>query len=460
MHFSFIAQAKHGAAVRLAEGGRLDDVLSFRRSRTRIVFSASSIMNNVPKEKNSLVFCSCFVKMIGDKRDILTETLIDTLTPLIYEGILAEPCEKAFRYEARYAEASRKDKDLKNPGFDHLFQFFLLDFKKMSSSKIDDETKRIRTNSDSAEFFDDLIRAVVKSHITVLKCTVIDGDIIKDKFHETIDINLFIHKSYNEAINLIFYNPKLFYREVEFQKNGVDDLNYITYQMKCNKEMIFSHIKAGIKKALRKILPMRQILNEYLTIDLCDVNQNYMETIKNMVIAELQTQQKTQTNLLEDDNPDKFSVLGNDNGYDLNALIYGRNMEDTQVEQQKQIIFVTNPLPTAVAHQPSLSENQEKHSEEVREVKLIDIDPKIMSAINSIKGPHGKAASGKAVSEKIAEKPLEEKVIVHNEKPISEKAVSEKKNEPQEINIVRKLPDINEKNDNQLSEATDFGKKN
>lgn len=405
----------------------------------------------VPTQTNNLAFCSCFVKMIGDKRDIETELLIDTLVPLIYEGILAEPCKKAFDYEERYAEASRKDKDLKNPGFDHLFQFFLLDFKKMSSSKIDDETKRIRNNSECAEFFDDLIRSVVQQHIAVLKCTVIDGEVIKDKFHETIDINLFIHKCYNESIKLIFYNPKLFYREVEFQKNGVDDPNHITYQMKCNKEMIFNHIEKGIKKALRKILPMRQILNESLNIDMNKVNQNYMETIKNMVLAELQTQQKTQINLLEDENPDRLGgVLGNE--YDLDALIFGRKIEDTQVEQPKPVVFVAPPVTGNTAlPQPSLSE---KPVEEVREVKHVDVDPKIMSVINSIKGPNGRAAS-----EKVAEKPAEEKAVPVNEKPLSEKVVSEKKNEAPEINIVRKLPDANERNDARLSEVTDFGKK-
>jgi hypothetical protein len=55
IYLSHIAQTKHGVAVRLTKGGRLDDVLSFRRSRTRREKLAEFFSASVEVEKVNIL---------------------------------------------------------------------------------------------------------------------------------------------------------------------------------------------------------------------------------------------------------------------------------------------------------------------------------------------------------------------------------------------------------------------
>ena len=293
--------------------------------------------NNDIKNKNR-TFCSCLVKMVGDAGQRYTDFLMATLVPLIYEGILIEPCMKAFEYLERYDEASKENKNVNTPSFDELFQYFLRDFKKMSNTKIDDETRRIRTNSQCAEFFDDLIRAVVKSHITILRCSSRDSETIKGNHHESVDINLFIHKCYIESIKFLFYSPKLFYREIEFQKNGVEDMNFITLQIRTNKEIIFGHIKTGIQNALMQILPMRHIISDYLNTDLDRLNDEYVTEIRDMVANELHKRQPQSNgiNLLEEGSDKMFD------DYNLDDLIFERKRGEKKTMNKPIYSLQTN----------------------------------------------------------------------------------------------------------------------
>lgn len=177
--------------------------------------------------------------MEKDTSDIYTDLLINILVPLIYEGFQTV-YEKASEYEKRYEEETKKHKDVINPGIDALFQHFVMAFKKWNSSIINDETNRIRNESRCGFFddLDDLLRTVVKSHIT------------PNRRFETVDTNAFVYNCYIESAKIIYNNPKLFYGEFEFQKNDINDSSQIAYQMKNNKKTVFNHIKTGIKNAL------------------------------------------------------------------------------------------------------------------------------------------------------------------------------------------------------------------
>ena len=111
-----------------------------------------------------------FEKTIVEAKDIYTEYLINVIQPLIYEGFHSI-YEKAVTLEKTYTDASKIDPNVKNPGVLILFQHFLLGIDKLNDGLIDEESKRIRDNSRCADIFDDLIKAVVKSHIIVLTYT-------------------------------------------------------------------------------------------------------------------------------------------------------------------------------------------------------------------------------------------------------------------------------------------------
>lgn len=409
-------------------------------------------------------FCSCFVKSIGDARDIYTDLLINVLVPLVYEGFQTV-YEKASEYEKRYEEEAKKHKDVTNPGIDALFQHFVMASKKWNSSMVNDETKRIRNGSQCAEFFDDLIRAVVKSHITILKCTTDKSDLIPDKFHETVDIDGFIHKCYIESAKFIYNNPKLFYGELDFQKNDIKNSSQIAYQMRNNRETVFCHIKTGIKNALREILPLKQILHEFLNNDLDKTNKEYIENVKNLVIEDLyEHKDKFVDNLFD-------AGKGHNNEYDLdldvNELIYGRREQDTQFEQiptkPPETITMAPPPQQIVGGELDQKKQQNDQAviEMMRNVKKIDqLDfiPKNPPAVNQT------GVNPSAVNQQNASQPnviSEKNVVAPNDKISSEKPKTltpEKKAEPVNngggINIVRKLKDINANHFNDSPNST------
>jgi hypothetical protein len=262
----------------------------------------------------------CFGKAIVDSKDIYTDYLINILTPLIHEG-LCEIYNKAILYENQYMVKSKKDPSVVNPGLCKIFQHLLSLFKDMNNINISEETKRVRTNCGYADIFDDLIRAVIKSHIAVMTCTAKESKLIQTKYHETIDINNFVHKCYIEGIRLLFDNPRLF-------DNTLSDEN----EIKKNNNIIQNCIKHGIKNAIKQILPMKQILGEYLDGNVENIFTEHMQRLKDMLMKELYSEIKknnnNNVNLLEDsDNSNKFESERYE--FDLEKFITKRKKEDT-----------------------------------------------------------------------------------------------------------------------------------
>jgi hypothetical protein len=227
----------------------------------------------------------CFGKAIVDAKDIYTEYLLNALTPLIFEG-LNDLFLQAQKYDKNALEKEKKDSNFKNPGINLFFQHLLSLFKDMNNINLEDETNRIKNASGCAEIFDDLIKAVIKSHILVLTCTSKESKLINEtKFHENININTFIHKCYIESIKFIHEMPELFIQ---------------MYHDKNNKQQqtIYFYIKLGIKNAIKQVLPMRQILEEFLNNNYEEIYISHMEKIKKMLLESKQNTENN-TNLLE-----------------------------------------------------------------------------------------------------------------------------------------------------------------
>ena len=63
--------------------------------------------------------------------------------------------------------------------------------------------------------FDDLVKAVIKSNIVLLTFSTSNkqSDLVNNKYHETIDVNDFVHKCYIESARVIYNNPQLFWHD-------------------------------------------------------------------------------------------------------------------------------------------------------------------------------------------------------------------------------------------------------
>ncbi len=173
---------------------------------------------------------------------VYTNYLINILSPLIYEGI-----------KNIYIKAQETEKKIKNNTNNNnvlkIFQSYLKGINSISSFKIESETNRIRNSIDSSScIFDELVKAVVKSNISMLS----NSDDKYNDYHEKVNINIFIHNCYKECARCFFNYPELFWHcfcPIEIKKNQREALNIID---NC------------IKLAVQKLLPMKLLINDYL----------------------------------------------------------------------------------------------------------------------------------------------------------------------------------------------------
>ena len=204
-----------------------------------------------------------FEKNVVEIKNEYTNFLINIMTPLVYEGI-KNIYDRSIQTEKRFKESSMMDPNVQNPGVLKIFQIYLKDIQNLNNHMIQTEYERIKQSSKCAEWFDDLVKAVVKSNIILLtfntsgkKCKLVN-----DKYHENIKIDMFIHKSYIECARIFYNYPEIFYH------------GYSSIDIKRNQREAYSLIKDGINEAIRKMLPIKLILEEYLKNDYIDDNND------------------------------------------------------------------------------------------------------------------------------------------------------------------------------------------
>jgi hypothetical protein len=265
-----------------------------------------------------------FEKTIVDAKDIYMEYLINVLSPLLYEGFYSI-YDKAKSLENTYIQASKIDPNVKNPGVLILFQHFLIGVDKLNDNLIDEETKRIRDNSKCADIFDNLIKAVLKSHIIVLTYTASGQKckIVNEKLHEKIESRYFIHRCYVECARLFYDHPTLFWHE------------FSNPELKDNQRIIYQLIKVGIKNAIKRCLPMKEILEVYLSNDYIDESENSEDKyvkVKDMLERDKKNNDDGGVMKIIDSTDSSISediTKLETNVNDLSSLIFNRNIYDT-----------------------------------------------------------------------------------------------------------------------------------
>ena len=169
-----------------------------------------------------------------------TTQLINIICPFIYDGI-----------KSLYDEALKVAKDNEEL---KIFQSFLKKIPSWNPLILDSEITRILKDSDCTELLPQLLNAVIKSNIMVLTNTPPEKK-HTIKLPKNIDFKQFIHFVYIEAAKTVYNNPYLFYDK------------YSLYDIKKNQRDAQENIKSSISEAIRKLLPLQYILNEYLGED-------------------------------------------------------------------------------------------------------------------------------------------------------------------------------------------------
>jgi hypothetical protein len=197
-----------------------------------------------------------YEKNIVEIKNEYTTNLINIMRPYIYEGFTAIYLQ-ADKLERDYAEKEKTNPKIRNPGVFKIFQMLLRDVPNLNDNYIEEETKRIKERDKCSEYFDDLVRSVVKSFIVLLTYNASDKKckIVNEKYHESTNIRSFVHKCYIQCAQIFFNNPELFWHK------------FSPLEIKRNQREAYNLISEGIIEAIRKMLPIRLILEEYLSKD-------------------------------------------------------------------------------------------------------------------------------------------------------------------------------------------------
>lgn len=325
-----------------------------------------------------------------------TTFLINILVPLIYEGIKSI-YKRALKLNDKFVESASNNPDVEVPGVFKIFQICLKDIPTLNNHEIEIETNRIKERSKCSEYFDDLIKAVVKSNIVLLtfNSSQKQCDIVKEKHHEYIDTKMFIHNCYIECARIFYDNPELFWHE------------YTSLDIKRNQRESRELIKVAISEAIRKMLPIKLVLQEYLKNDYIQDDNNIETKIPNSQFVNIKS--LLQRDLHDDDmnnfkeiaadeeeNPDNDNIkdslnhvkkqISNEDG---DAVDDDHKIKDVESEDKKSNVFTKADdkkirddsevqkklnLPGYVAEPPAVKMSKEKQLQEMINIGLKNKD--------------------------------------------------------------------------------------
>ena len=206
------------------------------------------------KLKEMLQMDPCYEQHIVSIKDIYEDSLFSILIPALYEGFQSI-YKQALIYEKKYIDAAKKNPDIENPGVLILFQNFIKQIPNLNTHRIRSETDRIKSSTKSADIFDDLVKAVVKANIILLTYNVDHKrkNLLQTRYHENIIVHDFIHSCYIQCARNFFGCVELFYHKLE------------PVEINQNKRICYKIIRESISESIRLMLPMKEILLEYIT---------------------------------------------------------------------------------------------------------------------------------------------------------------------------------------------------
>jgi hypothetical protein len=211
------------------------------------------------------------LNVLVETKNEYTTHLINILTPLVFEGI-----QSVYKQSLGIA----KENDILK-----IFQSFLKAIPKWNQIIIDKETNRIVNSSHSYEWINDLIKATLKANLVVLMYNplVKNQTKIDPSLYQNIRTSDFIHRIYIECARELWNNPYLLYH------------NYPPIEIKRNQRDCMNIIKECIKESIRKLLPVKHILQIYLGEDVIVDDGDHFE--KAMTDAE----EKNLTKMIQKD---------------------------------------------------------------------------------------------------------------------------------------------------------------
>ena len=183
-----------------------------------------------------------------DAKQEYTSYLISTLAPSMYTGF-----KDIFEQSKKILNGNSVFKN---------FQILLSNVPNWNDHILNREVLDI-TRETGCDWLDNLITAVFVSHSKILTSVKIGNYRPKNKKIDLKipDTNSFVHQCYIQAAREFYKNPLLFLEDTKMVRPD---------EILKNQKLSHSIIKDSIMTTIRKLLPFRNILNEYLSLE----NQN------------------------------------------------------------------------------------------------------------------------------------------------------------------------------------------
>jgi hypothetical protein len=172
-----------------------------------------------------------------------TDHFVELLAPQIYS------CLEGYYNEAVICAAkANRANDVLN-----IFQEYLGSIKTWNTNIIRENTSRFKNNSNSAEYFDDMILAIIRLNLNMLTYSNQISNVISKKFYEGFTSEMLVHQCCIDCSKYAYNNPYMFYRD---SKTGTDFYR--------NRSIIQDNIRTIIRSSIRKCLPLGLVLKEFL----------------------------------------------------------------------------------------------------------------------------------------------------------------------------------------------------
>lgn len=192
------------------------------------------------------------MNFIVETRNEYTIQLVNILSPLLYEGF-----DSIYKDTVSLKNNNPTNKVLKT------FQQFIKKIPSWNENIIKIETHRILSQS-RCDWLLDLVKAIIKSNIILLSSNGIHSNFKVDETYLDISLPNFIHTCYIECARQFYSMAYLFskdFRPIDRKKNQKECLNVIDL---C------------IREAIRKNLPVHNILKQYLGLEIPQNNEDNM----------------------------------------------------------------------------------------------------------------------------------------------------------------------------------------
>lgn len=202
-----------------------------------------------------------------------------------------------------------------------LFQYFLKKIENWNEATIEKEVHRIGEKSHQMSLLAPLLKACVKSYIIHMsgrpayKCTL-----IKNGYHESVELNKYIHQCYIECAELFYNNPKYFYHKFK------------PLVVKKHQTEIIGLIKECVVEAVRRMVPLQMLLEDYLSY-------NQEEELNSNMFKPLDIKERVNVKgkmIMLDEAMDNFNKGGNEEVNEKEQIGVGVDLDtDVDVEIEK-----------------------------------------------------------------------------------------------------------------------------